>query len=115
MKRMWSKNELKKIIKTLVESSEWSFEGDITFNGLTNFKDDVDIDGDLSIDGAFNVTGSINGEANPSVKPIYCHPINFNYSTLSCASTTISSTSSFSTTSIEETFELSSNLIILTP
>ena len=58
MKRMWSRNELKKIIKTLVESSEWSFEEDVTFNGLVNFKDDVAIDGDLSIDGAFSVTGN---------------------------------------------------------
>lgn len=75
MKRMWSRNELKKIIKTLVESNEWSFEEDVTFNGLANFKDDVDIDGDLAIDGDFSVTGAINGEENPSVKPIYCHPI----------------------------------------
>lgn len=75
MKRMWSKNELKKIIKTLVESSKWSFEGDVTFNGLANFKDDVYIEGDSSIDGDFSVTGSINGEENPSIKPIYYHPI----------------------------------------
>ena len=75
MKRMWSRNELKKIIKTLVESSEWSFEEDVTFNGLVNFKDDVGVDGDFSIDGALSVTGAINGESNPSVKPIYYHPI----------------------------------------
>lgn len=59
MKRMWSKNELKKIIKTLVESSEWSFEGDVTFNGLATFTDDVEIDADLYVDGAFNVTGNV--------------------------------------------------------
>ena len=77
MKRMWSRNELKKIIKTLVESSEWSFEGDVVFGGNATFNDDVEIDGDLSIDGAFSVTGAINGEANPSVKPIYWHGIEF--------------------------------------
>lgn len=60
MKRMWSRNELRNIIRALVQSGE-----DFTFGG------DVSISGDLS------VTGSINGEENPSVKPIYCHPINF--------------------------------------
>lgn len=34
------------------------------------------LEGDIAIDGDLTVSGSINGEANPSVKPIYCHPIN---------------------------------------
>ena len=36
---------------------------------LADFKGDVSITGDLT------VTGKINNEQNPSVKPIYCHPI----------------------------------------
>lgn len=31
--------------------------------------------GNVTIDGNFNVTGSINGEADPSVKPLYWHTI----------------------------------------
>ena len=41
----------------------------------------ADFEGDVSITGDLSVTGKINNEANPSVKPIYCHPINFQYST----------------------------------
>lgn len=58
MKRMWSKNELKELIRKVVkEEPEWL------------------LDGDVSIAGDLSVTGSINGEENPSVKPIYFHPV----------------------------------------
>ena len=33
------------------------------------------LEGDIAIDGDLSVSGSINGEQNPSVKPIYCHPV----------------------------------------
>lgn len=33
------------------------------------------IEGDLEVGGDLTVTGSINGEENPSVKPLYFHPI----------------------------------------
>ena len=35
----------------------------------------VELAGDLSVGGDLSVTGSINGESNPSVKPVYCHPV----------------------------------------
>ena len=63
MRRMFSEEQLKKIVKDFLASNE-----DFEFGG------DVDIDGDLS------VSGAINGEENPSVKPIYCHPIVITYS-----------------------------------
>lgn len=37
----------------------------------------ADFEGDVSITGDLTVTGEINGEENPSVKPIYFHPIRF--------------------------------------
>ena len=33
------------------------------------------IDGDVTIDGDLSVTGSINGESNPSVRPVWFHPL----------------------------------------
>ena len=36
---------------------------------------DVALAGDLSVGGDLSVTGTINGEENPSVKPVYCHPV----------------------------------------
>lgn len=39
----------------------------------------ADFEGDVSINGDLTVSGSINGEENPSVKPIYCHPITINF------------------------------------
>lgn len=44
-------------------------DGDATFTG------DVGIGGDLEITGDLVVTGKINNESDPSIKPIYCHPI----------------------------------------
>ena len=38
-------------------------------------KELADFEGDVSITGDLSVTGSINGEENPSVKPLYFHPI----------------------------------------
>lgn len=35
------------------------------------------LEGDIAIDGDLSVTGSINGEEDPSVKPVYYHPIYF--------------------------------------
>ena len=68
-----------KTAKYLYSENE-QVEGDLSVEGDSNLKGDVDIDGDVGIDGdAFvggdlSVTGSINGEENPSVKPIYYHP-----------------------------------------
>lgn len=45
------------------------------------FDGDISIDGDLYVDAKISAgsvqTAEINGETNPSVKPIYCHPIYF--------------------------------------
>lgn len=43
--------------------------GDGTFTG------DVGVGGDLEVTGDATFNGAINGIENPSVKPIYCHPI----------------------------------------
>ena len=54
---------------------------DLTLVNSSIYADDANLAGDLavtnsaSIGGNLTVTGSINGEANPSLKPIYCHPI----------------------------------------
>lgn len=37
--------------------------------------------GNITISGNLTVTGSINGEASPSVKPIYCHPLTIYFGT----------------------------------
>ena len=50
-------------------------EGDLSIGGDLDVDGDASIDGDVSVGGDLTVTGSINGEENPSVKPIYCHPI----------------------------------------
>ena len=39
-----------------------------------NASGDLEVD-DLHVGGDLEVTGAINGQENPSVKPIYCHPI----------------------------------------
>lgn len=44
-------------------------DGDATFTG------DVGVGGDLEVGGDLSVTGKINNESDPSVKPIYCHPV----------------------------------------
>ena len=49
--------------------------GDGTFTGDVGVGGDLAVTGDASVGGDLVVTGSINGEENPSVKPIYCHPI----------------------------------------
>lgn len=54
-------------------------EGDLSVEGLSAsggvaFGDDVSIAGDLEVVGNA-ILPEINGEKNPSVKPIYCHPI----------------------------------------
>ena len=52
---------------------------------IANYNDGTSTDlgaiftGDISITGNLNVSGSINGEATPSVKPIYFHPIYAQY------------------------------------
>ena len=70
-----------------------TFRDDVTINGVTTlnsdlylvnssiFADDANLAGELSVAGSASiggslvVTGSINGEANPSFKPLYFHPI----------------------------------------
>lgn len=46
----------------------------ITSKGIANTGAIGNI-GDVAINGDLSVSGSINGEENPSVKPIYCHPL----------------------------------------
>ena len=48
--------------------------GDLTVDDLLVESDAV-IDNDLEVHGDLTVSGAINGVSNPSVKPIYCHPI----------------------------------------
>lgn len=42
---------------------------------IEDLEGNLALEGDLDVGGDLTVTGSINGEENPSVKPIYCHPI----------------------------------------
>lgn len=54
--------------------------GDGTFTGDVGVGGDLDVTGDASVGGDLSVTGNavlpqINGESNPSVKPLYFHPI----------------------------------------
>lgn len=47
-----------------------------TEDGTTLYaKDNLAIDGNLGVSGDVLIEGSINGEENPSVKPVYFHPI----------------------------------------
>ena len=62
MRKMFSKKQLEELIALVVESKDWELAGDV------------------SIGGDLVVTGSINGEENPSVKPLYFHPIRFTIS-----------------------------------
>lgn len=55
------------------------FEGDVSITGDVSVTGDASITGDETITGDLTVTGDINGEENPSVKPIYCHPITIDY------------------------------------
>ena len=43
------------------------------------YTENIGIGGNMSIDGNLSVTGSINGEENPSVKPLYWHGIRIEY------------------------------------
>ena len=73
---------------SVVETQSYDKVGD---NWVYNSEDKAplpingEVDGDISVDGDLYVDGkitagdiqvpSINGETNPSVKPIYCHPV----------------------------------------
>ena len=50
-------------------------KGDLAVGGDLSVGDDASITGDASIGGDLTVTGAINGEQNPSVKPVYYHPV----------------------------------------
>ena len=52
-----------------------ALEGDLDVSGDLDVGGDAEVTGDASVGGDLVVTGSINNEENPSVKPIYCHPI----------------------------------------
>ena len=47
----------------------------VSFNDGTSMDLGAIFNGNITISGNLTVSGSINGEANPSVKPIYYHPI----------------------------------------
>lgn len=49
--------------------------GDGTFTGDVGVGGDLEVTGDASVGGDLSVTGKINNVTDPSVKPIYCHPI----------------------------------------
>ena len=53
-------------VKATIEDANF---GDVALAG------DLSVGGDASVTGDLSVTGSINGEENPSIKPIYCHPL----------------------------------------
>ena len=52
-----------------------ALEGDLDVSGDLDVGGDAEVTGDASVGGDLTVTGSINGEENPSVKPIYWHGI----------------------------------------
>ena len=49
--------------------------GDGTFTGDVGVGGDLAVTGDASVGGDITITGKINNVSDPSVKPIYCHPI----------------------------------------
>ena len=49
--------------------------GDGTFTGDVGVGGDLSVTGDATIGGDVTITGAINGEENPSVKPLYYHGI----------------------------------------
>lgn len=71
-------NETQTISGDLEITGELSVGDDATITGDLAVGDDATITGDASVGGDLSVTGSINGVANPSVKPIYYHPIFMN-------------------------------------
>lgn len=61
----WAINTAKIQLQDVIED----LEGNLALEG------DLDVSGDVDVGGDLTVTGSFNGEENPSVKPVYCHPI----------------------------------------
>ena len=59
----------------LLEDVIEALHGNISLDGDLDVSGDLSVGGDAEVTGDLSVTGSINGEENPSVKPIYCHPI----------------------------------------
>lgn len=55
-------------------TGDGTFTGDVGVGGDLEVTDDASVGGDLSVTGNA-VLPSINGETNPSVKPIYYHPV----------------------------------------
>ena len=68
-------DETQTISGDLEVTGDLSVSSDAEVTGDLSVGDDVEITGDVSVGGNLSVTGSINGVANPSVKPIYYHPI----------------------------------------
>lgn len=73
----WVINTAKIKLQDVMDDLEGNLalEGDLSVSGDLAVGDDAEITGDASVGGDLTVTGAINGEANPSVKPIYCHPV----------------------------------------
>ena len=81
MRRMFSKNQLVELID---EKAVETLKGkDIDVEDITcadiSSDGDASITGDVAITGDLTVSGSINGEEDPCVKPIYCHPLTLAY------------------------------------
>lgn len=74
MRRMFSEKQIKGIVKESPSEVVEALKGqDISVEGITS--KGIANTGNVGITGDLAVSGSINGEENPSVKPIYIHPI----------------------------------------
>ena len=87
----WVINTAKIQLQDVIEDLEGNLalEGNLDVSGDLAVGDDAEITGDASVGGNLTVTGSINGEANPSVKPIYYHGIDLYKAGVNSATATI--------------------------
>lgn len=78
MRRMFSEKQIKKLIEEGSQEVVASvLEGDVEIGGDLSVTGDLSAEGDAEVTGDLSVTGSINGEENPSVKPLYWHTLYF--------------------------------------
>lgn len=64
----------------VIVEGDLNVSGDLSIGGDIEAEGDVSVDDDLSVGGDLSVTGAINGEENPSIKPIYYHGIDISNS-----------------------------------
>jgi len=77
-KYLYNHNEI--VEGNLTVSGDLTIGGASTFEDTAQFEEDVAMSKDLAVAGDATFQGAINGETNPSVKKIYCHPIAIVYS-----------------------------------